>query len=161
MTGRVLSIHIAEAAGGRIEEIESAELVAGCGLRGDRHCREQPGHPERQATLIEAERVEAFNAALGLEIPPGDVRRNIVVAGVDLNSLVGRTFAVGAARLRGVELCEPCAHMATLVRDKWHLEAVSPKQIVAALAGAGGLRAEILDGGVVRPGDAVEVDPAE
>ena len=158
MSGRVVSIHIAGRAGAPVEAVEAAELLAGRGIRGDRHCGQPGQEPELQLTLIEAERVAALNAALGTEIPAGEIRRNVVVRDVDLNGLVGRTFTVGPTRLRGIEPCEPCAHMARLLRARWPLDAVPEKEIVARLAGCGGLRAEILAGGSVRPGDEIVLE---
>jgi MOSC domain-containing protein YiiM len=64
---------------------------------------------------------------------------------VPLNHLVGREFTVGDVRLRGIRLCEPCAHM----------ESLSKPGARKALRHRGGLRAEILESGTIRAGDAV------
>ena len=82
----------------------------------------------------------------GIDIKPGDARRNIVTTGVDLNALIGREFRIGEVRLRGVRPCEPCSH----------LEKLTKRGIKKALAGRGGLRAEILFPGKIRFGDPVE-----
>jgi MOSC domain-containing protein YiiM len=68
-----------------------------------------------------------------------------VTRGVRLNDLVGRRFRVGEALLEGVELCEPCR----LFAQRTHPE------VLRFFAGRGGLRARIVAGGVVRPGDAI------
>lgn len=159
MTGNVVSIHMAREEGGPVESVVRAELVAGAGLRGDRHFGAGGDCPERHLTLIEEENVARMNDLLGLSLPAADIRRNVVVRGIALNELVGRIFTVGEVRARGVELCEPCAHMAALVRRAHGLSSVSSSQIVAALAGRGGLRAEVLEDGTLRPGDAVIAGP--
>ena len=85
----------------------------------------------------------------GVPVTEAETRRNLVTEGVALNHLVGRTFRVGGVRLRGVKLAEPCVY----------LEQVSGHAGVrAALVHRGGLRAEILDGGELRVGDAIDVD---
>jgi MOSC domain-containing protein YiiM len=52
---------------------------------------------------------------------------------------------VGDIRLRGVRLCEPCAHLAKVLTPK----------VIPALVHKAGLRAQILAGGALRIGDAV------
>ncbi len=66
--------------------------------------------------------------------------------GVPLNHLVGREFQIGPVRLRGIKLCEPCGH----------LEKMTVPGIEKALLHRGGLRAEILTSGTLRPGDPVK-----
>ena len=97
-------------------------------------------------TLIEIEALEALRRDYEIELEPGAARRNIVTRGVALNHLVGREFSVGGVRLRGVRLCEPCAH----------LEKLSRKGVLRSLVHRGGLRADILSEGTIRPGDPVE-----
>ena len=78
---------------------------------------------------------------------PGVSRRNIVTRGVPLDHLVNREFCVGAVRLRGTRLCEPC----TL------LERLTQSGVRRALVHRGGLRAEIISEGVIHVGDPVRV----
>ncbi len=65
--------------------------------------------------------------------------------GVALNHLVGREFRVGEVTLRGVRLCEPCQHLASLTHGK----------VLPGLVHRGGLRAQIVTDGVIHVGDAV------
>jgi MOSC domain-containing protein YiiM len=95
--------------------------------------------------LIESEAIEALKRDYGIELQPGDSRRNIVTRGVPLNHLVGCEFKIGAVTLRGIELCEPCAH----------LQKLTQQGVVRGLVHRGGLNAEILTDGLIRPGDAV------
>lgn len=123
--------------------------IAGVGLEGDRYATRMGSFsakpkPGRQITLIEAEAIEALERELGLALAPGETRRNLVTRGVALNHLAGREFSVGVARLRGHELCEPCTDLARMT---------GKPQVLPGLIHRGGLRAEILEGGVIRVGD--------
>jgi len=71
---------------------------------------------------------------------------------------VGKVFSVGEVTLRGVELAEPCAHLAGMLIKQFDLPAAEPKQIVAGLVHRGGLYATIVRGGTIRPGDQVVVE---
>ena len=150
--GVVVSIHVASEAGARPMAVPSVRAVAGQGLEGDRYFlargtySDKPGK-DRQVTLIEVEAVEALERECGVRLEPGDSRRNVVTRDVALNHLVGRTFQVGDARLRGIRLCEPCAHLAEMTEPK----------VLPGLIHRGGLRAEIVSDGTIRPGDAVRL----
>jgi MOSC domain-containing protein YiiM len=63
-----------------------------------------------------------------------------------LNHSVGREFTVGEVTLRGISLCEPCAHLASLTHDKVH----------EGLVHRGGLRAQILTEGIIRAGNTIQ-----
>jgi MOSC domain-containing protein YiiM len=96
-------------------------------------------------TLIESEAIDAVNRDYAMRIDPIETRRNILTRGVALNHLVGKEFSVGNVRLRGLELCEPCKH----------LEGMTRPGVMRALVHRGGLRAQILQGGVVSVGDSI------
>lgn len=133
-----------------MQAIDSVRAVAGRGLEGDRYHEKlgtysnNPGSG-REVTLIESEAIEALKREYNVEVTAALARRNIVTRGVALNHLVERVFAVGAVILRGTRLCEPCVH----------LEGLSRPGTVRGLIHRGGLRAEIVHGGVIRIGDAI------
>ena len=148
----VEAIHIAPAMGESTVAVGEVEAIAGEGLKGDRYETGEGRPPEKQggkraATLIEAEAIEAIARDYDLHLDPGQSRRNITTRGVALNHLVGRTFRVGGATLRGVELCEPCNY----------LEGLTKEHVRQALVHRGGLRAEIVGSGTIRVGDPIEV----
>ena len=151
--GSVHSIHITAVAAEPTVAVEEARAVAGKGLEGDRYFdgkgswSSTPG-TGRQLTLIELETIEALERDYDTRIEPGQARRNVVTRGVALNHLVGREFSVGAVRLRGMRLNEPCSHLASLTDEK----------VKQGLVHRGGLRADIVSGGVIRVGDAVRVE---
>ena len=150
----IILITLAPTAGAAVQCPAEARLEAGAGIVGDRHFSHAAEVAGQNLTLVEAEELEAFNLRHGTDFPLTAFRRNLVTRGVRLNDLVGRIFTIGTARLRGVELCEPCAHLAERLADE-HLTAPA---IVADLVGRGGLRADILQGGLVRLGDALVLE---
>jgi MOSC domain-containing protein YiiM len=149
--GRVEAIHITDTAEAPMRGVAEVRAIAGLGLEGDRYAAKKGSFskkdkPGRQVTLVEAEAIEALERELGLVLVSGETRRNVVTRGVALNHLVGRDFSVGGARLRGHELCEPCGDLVRMT---------GKPTILAGLVHRGGLRAEILEGGVIRVGDEV------
>ncbi len=149
MSGTIEAIYVAAASGAPMQRVSDATLVAGSGVRGDRNFRdlEHAG----QITLIAAEEVERFNRETGLEIDAGDPRRNVVTRGVALDELVGGQFRVGETTLLGVELCEPCATLGKRLASP----DVSAAQVIAAFVHRAGLRARIVTGGRIAPGNRV------
>jgi MOSC domain-containing protein YiiM len=128
--------------------VDSVLAITGRGLEGDRYLAAEDSWAVSGSaiTLIEAEQIEAIRAEHGVDLGDGRSRRQVVTRGVRLNDLVGQEFSVGAARCRGVELCEPCMHLTRLLGE--------PNLIKAAVHRAG-LRADILSGGQIAVGDSV------
>ena len=157
--GSVAGLHIAREASAPMEGLKEVRAVAGRGLEGDRyflgtgHYSSRPGVGGREVTLVEAEAVEALFSGianadgdrLGITLTPAETRRNIATSGVPLNHLVDREFQVGEVRMRGTRLCEPCKH----------LEGLTKPGVMGALVHRGGLRAVILNDGVIRVGDTI------
>jgi MOSC domain-containing protein YiiM len=149
--GNVVSIHIAASAAAPTKEVVEVRAVAGRGLEGDRYfigtgTYSKPGALSAKVTLIETEALEALKRDYGIDLNPGDCRRNLVTRGAALNHLVGHEFKIGAVTLRGTHLCEPCAH----------LQKLTQQGVMRGLVHRGGLNAEILSDGVIRAGDAVK-----
>lgn len=149
--GHVEGIYLAPVTEAPCEPVERARFVAGRGPEGDRKFRPEGSDPYepgagRDITLIEAEAVEGLASDTGIELGPGDARRNVVTRGIGLNDLVGKPFRVGSVRCVGVELCEPCRH----------LESLTQPGVLRGLVGRGGLRADVVAGGEIAVGDSVE-----
>jgi MOSC domain-containing protein YiiM len=152
MAGSVVSIAIRPAKGAPPRPVREVRAVVGRGLEGD-HDFDRPNaaaDPEGDVTLVETEAVEALRRDYGLALSACDSRRNVATRGIALNHLVGREFRVGVVRLRGIKLCEPCGH----------LEKVTGLAVRPGLVHRGGLRAQVVEGGVLREGDAVVEDAA-
>ncbi|MGH7478341.1 MAG: MOSC domain-containing protein [Candidatus Methylomirabilales bacterium] len=130
--------------------VKEVRAIPGKGLEGDRYFTQtgtysKKPRPNREVTLIEVEAIEALAREYKIALEPGAARRNIVTRGVPLNHLVGREFRVGDVTVRGLRLCEPCAH----------LERLSHSGVREALIHRGGLRAQILTDGTIRVGDSI------
>jgi MOSC domain-containing protein YiiM len=142
--GELLNIFISESTGGEILEKDSAEITIG-GIKGDRYFSES-SHREA-VTLIESEAVSSLNTKLGADkITAELLRRNLLVKGVSLNDLVGKTFRVGDVVLQGEELADPCSYLEKLTE-------ISGLKI--AMDMLGGLRARVIHAGTVRVGDSI------
>jgi hypothetical protein len=148
VVGRVEAILVAPEMGAPMEVCQSAELVAARGIEGDRYLEgkgywSDPKWPDQELTLVEAEVAE------DLQLAPEQLRRNLVTRGVRLADLIDRRFRIGAALLKGVRPCDPCAY----------IEGFTRPGMARALAGRGGLRAHIEAGGAVVAGDEIRLEP--
>lgn len=159
--GELLHIHISASAAQPMQGLQAAQLVAGYGIEGDRYATRKgkysPSHHiDRQATLFEAEVLEALARDHGIELLPSEHRRNLTTRGVPASHLVGRYFRMGECVLFGGRLNVPCRY----------LEEVTGKKVFKALLNRSGLNCRIIVGGAIRQGDAVEpcdaaiLDPA-
>ena len=120
--------------------VSEIECVAGKGLFGDRFFAFKENY-KGQVTFLSAEVFDDVCRNLGVVgKSPSVTRRNVITRGVDLNSLVGKTFTVQGIEFEGVAECSPC---------HWMNHAIAPGA-EAALHGRGGLRARILTDGVLR-----------
>ncbi len=152
MTGSIISIFIAPEAGMPMHSVNEARLEEGQGIVGDRYysgkgtfSEKLKGRADSEVTLIESEQIDHFNRLNGLELDYGSLRRNVVTQGVALNELVNVQFRIGEVLLEGIRLCEPCAHLASLITEK----------VLPGLVHRGGLRARIISGGAIKPTDSI------
>jgi MOSC domain-containing protein YiiM len=148
--GQLLSIHVVGSKTAPLGSVAQVEAIAGRGLRGDRYCAQEgtfskKDSPDREVTLIESEALEGLARDYEIRLEAGQARRNLVTRGVPLNHLVGRKFRVGEVVLRGLRLCEPCGH----------LEGLTVTGVKTGLCHRGGLRAQILQGGILHTGDPI------
>lgn len=120
-------------------------LVMARGIEGDRYRTSRDG--ARQVTLLAAEHLPAIAGFLGMErLDPAVLRRNMMVRGVNLLALKGCRFRLGGAVLEHSGEAHPCSRME---------KALGPGGY-NAMRGHGGITARIIEGGVVRLGDALE-----
>lgn len=146
----IKSIFIAESSDSPMVSVSHANLIAGRGIVGDRYfkgngtfSKKLAGLPDVELTLIESEEIDDFNSQFNYQFECGEFRRNIVTKGIRLNDLEGREFSIGSVRLKGIRLCEPCAHLASILTQ----------DIMPELVHRTGLRAQILTGGTITVGD--------
>lgn len=151
--GQLIGIYIAQHKGKDLHATDKVEAVAGRGLVGDRYFLKEGTYsakdgPDREVTLIEVEALEGLAREYEITLQPAQSRRNLLTGGVPLNHLVGKTFTVGSVVLRGIRLCEPCGH----------LEKLTCSGVEKGLKHRGGLRAQVVTGGVLEVG--VTIMPA-
>ena len=126
-----------------IVEKESIDCVAGSGIKDDRFFNFIEDY-KGQISFFDWDVYERVRD----EIVKGDLspiafRRNVVVKGIDLNSLIGKHFQIGDLEFTGSCECSPCY---------WMDEACAPGTH-QFLKGHGGLRARIIKGGELALGD--------
>jgi MOSC domain-containing protein YiiM len=143
--GRIEAIYITAVSEAPMVSLESVKAITGCGLEGDRYCIDEPGEKSfENLTLIEQEAYDHL-ATIDLELPTNALRRNLLTSGIELNPLLGKEFMVGEVRCLGTELADPCNY----------IQGRTLPGVLKAMVGRGGLRCQILEGGVISVGDTV------
>lgn len=115
------------------------------GLAGDRYSGRSGA---RHATLIQSEHLPAIASFTARStVKPELLRRNIVVSGINLLALKGKTFCVGEVEMEFTGLCQPCSRMEELLGEGGY----------NAVRGHGGITARVIAGGAIALGDPVRV----
>jgi MOSC domain-containing protein YiiM len=144
--GRLEWIGVRTQRRGQVQVLDQVLAQAGVGLAGDHY--QTKGRGLRQVTLIQAEHLPVIGALTGhRDLDPGLLRRNLVVAGVNLLALKDMRFRIGPVVLEGAGLCHPCSRMEEVLGPGGY----------NAMRGHGGLNARILEAGLLRLGDPVVV----
>ncbi|PVY70072.1 MOSC domain-containing protein YiiM [Tamilnaduibacter salinus] len=147
-SGRVVWIGVRPARGEPMTALERVWVMPGKGLDGDRF--KGRGTSKRQVTLIQQEHLHAIASCLQRDaIRPETFRRNIVVSGLNLLALKGKTFRIGDVTLEYTGLCHPCSKMETALGPGGY----------NAMRGHGGITTRVVEGGELALGDAVRALP--
>jgi hypothetical protein len=122
--------------------VDSANVIDGFGIEGNRHSVSEGVRKARQVLLMGEETLEAF----GLE--HGEIRENITTSGIELASLErGQRLSLGDdVVLEITGHCTPCARM----------DEIRPG-LQQELQGQRGMLAFVVQGGTIKVGDAVRV----
>jgi MOSC domain-containing protein YiiM len=143
-------------------------LLAGLGVEGDAHLgtkvkhrsrvKKDPSQPNlRQVHLIHAELHDELKAS-GFDVSAGDLGENVTTRGIDLLSLpAGARLLIGAAAVIEVTgLRNPCVQIDRF--RKGLMKAVLGKDDHGNLVRKSGIMGVVLEGGEVKPGDAIRVE---
>jgi MOSC domain-containing protein YiiM len=120
-----------------MEELQEVQAVSDLGFEGCAHARPRS---KRQVLLVDKETLDA------MDLQPGTTRENITTTGLNVNSLaIGQQLRIGETRLEVSEICTPCDQM----------EKIRPG-LRKELWGRRGMLCRVIDGGIIRRGDAIE-----
>ena len=124
---------------GRNEEMSSLNLIEGLGIEGDRHARAEK---RNQVLVMDVETLDDFG------LRAGDIRENIATRGLDVADLAeGDRLRFGVdAEVLISHPCAPC----------YKMDALRPG-LKQDIKGRRGMLGVVTRGGVVLPGDVIEV----
>ena len=147
--------------------VGAIELIARVGVRSDAHAgvtvrhlsrvREDASAPNlRQVHLVHRELFHEL-AAKGFALSPGDIGENVTTEGVDLLGLpTGTLLHMGdEAVVEVTGLRNPCSQLDDFQQGL--MAAVLDRTSEGELVRKAGVMSVVLQGGMVRPGDAVRV----
>ena len=140
----VVAVCKSEKQGTRKEAVAEGIFKKDHGLVGDAHADYLPN---RHVSLLAIESIDKMRNR-GLELSPGDFAENITTEGVDLASLpIGTRIFVGdEVVLEMTQIGKEC-HTACAIR----------RQVGDCIMPAEGVFAEVVEGGVVKPGDKLQI----
>ena len=139
ITGKILGLFIKPGSGQPMQPVPSISLIARKGIEGDNAF----GRNRRQVLIVDQAILDKF------DLRPGDLRENITLEGVDLNTIqTGSTMDLGSSILLVQGECTPCSQM----------DDIRPG-LQDALRSQRGILASVEVGGSVRIGDAVLISP--
>ncbi len=109
------------------------------GIEGD-----HPSSQNRQVTIVSKEQLEEVSAALEIDIiDPTATRRNILISGIDFDSLKNARIRIGSVLVEVTGPCRPCNRMDENLGDGGR----------RAMEGKGGWTTRVIEPGVIRVGD--------
>jgi MOSC domain-containing protein YiiM len=139
--GRVVAVSISDRKGVKKRNIASGRLIENFGLAGDAHA----GDWHRQVSLLGVESIAKIRAK-GLDVGPGDFAENITTEGISLWELpLGTRLKLGDQVLAEVtQIGKQCHNRCAIFHQVG--DCVMPRE---------GIFVRVIQGGRVRPGDAV------
>lgn len=138
--GRVQAILLRPDRKAPMVSVETVEVLES-GLEGD---RARAG--KRAVTLIQAEHLSVIAALAGQDaVDPADLRRNIVVSGLNLTAFRGKRLKAGSAILELTVPAHPCSRMEEALGAGGY----------TAMRGHGGMCAAVITPGRLALGDLV------
>lgn len=144
---KIVSIAISRRKGTRKMPVAETRLIEDYGLEGDAHA----GKWHRQVSFLAAESIAGARAS-GLEVTFGDFAENIATTGVDWKNLpLGTRVRLGpTARVEITQIGKECHKKCAIYYQAG--DCIMPRE---------GVFARVLEGGKIRSGDAVAIEPPE
>jgi len=141
--GRIVAVSLSDRKGVVKHNIPQGRLLVEHGLEGDAHAE----GGKRQLSLLALESIEKMRAA-GAEVNPGDFAENLTTQGLEVCSLpVGTHLKVGnEVELVITQIGKAC-HKGCAIRELVG-DCIMPRE---------GIFARVIQGGLVQPGDLIEV----
>jgi len=144
-TGRVDWIGVRPGKRQPLKQQQTIEVNLEAGIVGDHYHGESK---KRQVTLIQSEHIGLVAKVMGKEkVDPGELRRNIVVSGINLLAFSERQFRIGEVILEMTGKCHPCSRMEENLGAGGY----------NAMRGHGGITTRVIKGGKISQGDEVRL----
>jgi MOSC domain-containing protein YiiM len=141
-SGRILAVSVSDKKGVSKHNIPQALLVPDHGLEGDAHAGSG-----RQVSLLAQESIDKM-IAMGAAVGPGDFAENLTTQGLEVMALpLGTILRVGEEALLQITQIGKACHQGCAIREQVG-DCVMPRE---------GAFARVIKGGLVKPGDAIEV----
>ncbi len=139
--GTIVALHIARVKGTPSDPVDAATAISAQGLEGDRSCS---ADNTRQVLFMDQETLDRF------QLKPGQIKENITTSGLDLSLFQnGQVVFIGdAVTMELVGDCEPCGKM-DAIRAGLRQE----------LDGRRGVLAMVINGGPIKVGDSIRIEP--
>ena len=144
---KIKAINITNLSGKSTIYLNQAILIRRKGIINDRYY-ENFKEKYEQVTLIESEKISYFNNNIKSKFDYKDFRRNIVTTGIDLNKMINKKLQINNVVLKIHQLCQPCRYL----QNKLNID-----NLVKLLTNNGGVRAEIVQSGVISTFDEIKV----
>jgi len=142
IAGVVKAICMSNVRGVQKNDVNSARLETGWGIKNDAH----GGDWHRQVSLLSYDKVQKFNE-LGAGVSHGDFGENIVVEGIDFSSLpVGSQLKCGVCILEITQIGKEC-HTHCQIYHKMG-DCIMPRE---------GVFAKVVQDGLISSGDVMEL----
>ena len=140
--GKIVAICTSEEKGTQKTIVDQAVLVADHGIQGDAHA----GNWHRQVSLLSKERIDEFRAR-GAKVVDGDFGENIIVEGYDFKSLpIGTKFRCNEVILEMTQIGKECHNGCAIFQAMG--DCIMPRE---------GVFCRVIDGGVLKAGDILEI----
>ena len=141
--GKVLSVCVSDVRGVAKHPVDFLHLIPDHGIEGDAHA----GNWHRQVSLLAQESVDTLQSKITLKLKPGDFAENVLTEGIELKSLpIGTRLKMGTALGEVTQIGKEC-----------HSDCAIRRQVGDCVMPREGIFVRILEEGILKPGDTIEI----